>query len=283
MRVALVTDRLRPALTHDDRRLVPAFADVGVEAVPAIWDDPSVAWGRFGGVIVRSTWDYHRNIDAFMGWVAARSGDRPPLINPAAILRWNANKSYLDELGKRGAPVVPTERVVGGTDGLRPLVDRWSTVVVKPAVSAAGKDTWRVDARSVDAVEAILCDRIAEEFLVQPYVGAIETSGELSLVFFGGSYSHAVRKRAPSGGFLIHEEHGGTIRRAFPSDHTVDAASSILSKVDGDWVYARVDLVEDGDRVWLIELEMLEPELFVRFDNAAPKRFVDAVMARLRG
>lgn len=281
MRVALLTDRKHPSLTHDDRRLLPALAGRGFAVTTAVWTDQAVDWSRFDAVILRSPWDYTDRFEEFSAWLDQMDALGVRLLNPSSVVRWNLRKSYLDELGLRGVPVIPTVRHVGIMGTLGPHVARWGRVVVKPEVSAAGRGTYRVDADNLAQVDRILAARPGDVFLVQPYLSAVETRGEVSLVFFGRVYSHAIVKRAQFGGFLVHEEHGGTIRRAWPSDALIAQAASVLERIEGPLPFARIDLIEDADRAWLVEAELVEPELFLRFDRGATARLVQAIATTL--
>lgn len=281
MRVALLTDQKHPSLTHDDRRLLPALAARGFAVGTAVWTDPAVDWSRFDAVILRSPWDYTERFEEFTTWLDKMDALGVRLVNPSSIVRWNLRKSYLDELGLRGVSVIPTARHVGIMGSLAPHVARWGRLVVKPEVSAAGRGTYRVDAENVARIDEILGARPGDVFLVQPYLTAVETRGEHSLVFFDRVYSHAIVKRAQFGGFLVHEEHGGTIRRAWPGDALIAQAASVVGSIEGPLPFARIDMIEDADRAWLVEAELVEPELFLRFDRGATARLVQAIVAYL--
>jgi glutathione synthase/RimK-type ligase-like ATP-grasp enzyme len=276
-RVALLTDRQRPASTHDDRLLIPACAAIGIEAKPAIWDE-AVDWRAVDAVVVRSTWDYHTRIEAFEAWIAAREGEGTRLFNPPDVLRWNARKSYLDDLGRRGVPVIPTARWPEHTVGA--CLEKWPEIVVKPEVSGAGKDTFRVTAENAAKVERRL-ERAGGAFLVQPYLRAIETAGETSFVFLDGAFSHAIRKTASRGKWLIHEEHGGSLRVTEPGPELVASAARAVAAVGEGLLYARVDAIVDGEKLWLVELEVLEPELFFRFRPEAAGVMAEAIRRRV--
>ncbi len=281
MRLALLTDNKHPSLTHDDRRLLPALLARGFAVSTAVWTDPAVDWSRFEAVILRSPWDYTDRFEEFSDWLDRMDDLGLRMVNPSPIVRWNLRKSYLDELGLRGVSVIPTVRHVGIMGSLAPHVARWGRLVVKPEVSAAGRGTYRVDVENVEQIDRILAARPGDVFLVQPYLTAVETVGEHSLVFFERVYSHAIVKRAQFGGFLVHEEHGGTIRRAWPTDALIAEASSIVEKIEGPLPFARIDLIEDHDRAWLVEAELVEPELFLRFDRGATARLVQAIVSYL--
>jgi glutathione synthase/RimK-type ligase-like ATP-grasp enzyme len=239
----------------------------GVTVVPAIWDDPTVRWEEFHSIIIRSTWDYHLRPLQFTVWLDAIAGAGTPVWNPVPILRWNMDKHYLQHLEARGANIPRTlfleER------GSVSLADAAASagldeVVVKPAVSASAWQTKRVRLSSLSRRES---DGIIAQFpggsaLVQEFLPEIEQEGEWSLLFFGMTFSHAVRKRPKSGDFRVQEEHGGTFSAALPPSAIVDQARNILKLVDTPLLYARVDGIMRGPRFLLLELELLEPALY---------------------
>ena len=169
-----------------------------------VWTDEAVDWSRFDAVILRSPWDYTDRFDEFSAWLDRMDDLGVRLVNPSSVVRWNLRKSYLDELGLRGVPVIPTARHVGIVGSLATHLARWGRLVVKPEVSAAGRGTYRVDEENVLQIDRLLAARPGDVFLVQPYLAAVETRGEVSLVFFDRVYSHAIVKRAQFGGFLVH-------------------------------------------------------------------------------
>jgi glutathione synthase/RimK-type ligase-like ATP-grasp enzyme len=277
-RVALVTDRLRSQLFHDDRWLLRPFGLKGVGVAAAVWDDATVDWSDFDAIILRSPWDYTTKPDAFLRWVD-HVGAR--LWNPPEIVRWNLNKSYLADLAARGVTVADTTRMVRETVALEPLVARFGDLVVKPEVSSTGKDTWRVNAGTMAAVADKMRTR-GGAWLVQPFVAEVATEGELSFVFLDGQYSHAVRKRPAVGKFLVHEEHGGTIQSTDPTKAQIAWAQRACEALPArDLLYARVDAIPARSGLVLVELELVEPELFFRYEPSAPEAMVAGVLRRL--
>jgi glutathione synthase/RimK-type ligase-like ATP-grasp enzyme len=286
MKLALVTDAEHPALTSDDAPLLPAFAAAGVRAVPANWRDDRVDWRAFDGVWIRSPWDYHAHETAFDAWLDQLDTVGARVWNPTSLLRWNARKSYLAELDAAGLPVIPSRWLPAGTPwSLDADRDRWGDLVVKPEIGGAGAWTYRVGPDDAAAVTRACAPRAAQVgFLVQPFLPAI-AAGELSLVFLDGEYSHAVRKVAKAGDFRIHEEHGGRVLPAAPDPETIALAARFVAHRPGV-PYARVDLVEaphpNGAPAQLVELELIEPELFFRFGPGAIERFVTAAIRTVR-
>ena len=216
--VAFVTSAELAALTDDDRLAVDALADLGLEVVPAVWDDAAIDWTAFAAVVVRSPWDYFHRASEFAPWIDRLAALRAPLWNPAPLLRWNMDKRYLRELERAGVRCVPTHWAEGTPEAGNALGEvlrrnGWARAVVKPLVSGGAHETWTVG--SPDAASEARFRRLAASgAMVQPFVDEIATEGEWSLLFFAGEYSHAVLKRPRPGDFRVQEAHGGAIAPA---------------------------------------------------------------------
>ncbi len=282
--VALVTWSGLPELDPDDRPLAAALRARGLEVAIVAWDDPAFDWATARLVLLRNPWDYYRRLGEFLAW-AATVTDRTALWNPLPALRWNLHKGYLLELTGSGAPVVPTELLRRGSSAdLGALLSSrgWPRVVLKPAVSADSWETLAVGADEIARGHEHLARNLAErDMLVQPFLSAVESSGERCLVFVDGELSHAVRKNAlTQGGRWAGLPEGAPVEVA---DDELAAARRVLAlaPVD-DLLYARVDLVRDAlGRPLLLELELVEPTLFLAQHPAGLARLVDAVELRL--
>ena len=283
MLVAFATSSKVPDLTSDDRLLVDALSARGVAGEPAVWNDPAAEWRRFGAVIIRSTWDYHLFPDAFAAWLDVLESASVPVWNPPSLVRWNAEKTYLRDLSARGVAVVPTLWVERGSlvSLGSVLAERgWNDAVVKPAISASAHRTWRTSVSRADADEPVFHAMVAEgRVLVQPYLSAVGEVGEWSLLFYGGEYSHAVLKRPASGDFRVQKEFGGTATLAEPVSEVIEAARMALVQSErgsARSLYARVDGCEIDGRFVLMEIELIEPDLFLRSHPRAPDRLAAA-------
>jgi glutathione synthase/RimK-type ligase-like ATP-grasp enzyme len=230
----------------------------------------------FDLVLPLLVWGYHRDQDWWLDRTAAWEMEGVRLLNPPPVLRWNAEKSYLGRLAARGAPVVPTIYVDRVTDtALRDAAGAFGTphVVAKPLASSTA---WRTIRWPRDPI----ADGPEGSAMIQPYLPRIETDGEVSLLYFGGRYSHAVRKVPQPGEFRVQPEYDGIISRHEPADDEREAADAVLAAVDERLLYARVDLVRDLDgRPALIELELIEPDLYLAYDPARGASFTEAVRA----
>jgi hypothetical protein len=252
-RVALVTCAELPDLDPDDRLLIAPLADAGVFAEPTVWDDQSVDWARYDLVVLRSPWDYVARRDDFVAW----AGTVPSLANPAEVVVWNTDKRYLDVLAETGVPVVATTWVAPADRWQAPGAGAW---VIKPAVGAGSLDTGRYDLsdpehRPLAAAHVARLQAAGRLTMVQPYLPAVDTHGETALLYFGGAYSHAVRKgpmltgpAAGVEGLYVPEE----ITARVPTPAQREVAARALAAIPGGagrLLYARVDLIPGPGRV----------------------------------
>ena len=280
-RVAFATCRRLPDSGPDEELLRVALRARGVDARPAIWDDASVDWSSFALVIIRTTWDYSPRRDEFVEW--ARSVERATVIeNPADVVQWNTHKSYLARLRAAGVPVPRTWLWPAGV-ALPPEIShevrelRAERVIVKPAISASAVGVERFAADELAGAAAAGVDRI-----VQPFLERVETRGEISLVHVDGAFSHAVRKRPGDGDYRVQARLGGTWTPDVPTAAELAVARQALAALDAPPLYARVDLLEDDGGAPVVgELELVEPELFLRAEPASVARFAAAIDARL--
>ena len=286
-RIALATYSKLPTLNDDDRLLIPALAALGVTAVPAVWDSGQVCWDEFQGVLIRSSWDYHLRPLEFLDWIARLERGGVRVWNPGALLRWNHHKRYLRDLAARGVATVPTRWLARGepADLQALLADvGWREAVIKPAVSASAFGTWRSSTETASRDQSRLEELLSTgDVMVQPLLSEVGDGGEWSLVFLGGSFSHAVLKRPAAGDYRVQWEFGGSAVAAAPARRLIADAERVLAAAPGDALYARVDGVEREGRLVLMELELIEPHLFLGWDNGAAGHLAGALRAALAG
>ncbi|MET7621546.1 hypothetical protein [Streptomyces sp. NPDC005408] len=268
--------------------IVDALRADGLAAEALAWDADPVAWDRFDLAVIRSTWDYAGRLGEFLAWVDT-TARVTQLWNPAPVVRWNSDKRYLVKLTERGVSVVPTQFVEPGGRYSEEDFDMADGVVVKPAVSAGAMDTARYEpGRHADAARhaRMLLDQ-GRTVMIQPYLRLVE-EGERALVFFSGTFSHAIRK----GPVLIEPEVIDNFREVHPgaapyrpTEVEIRTALEALAVVPspGAPLFARVDLAlnETRDPV-VMELELIEPNLFLHDNPLGLERFVEAVAAESR-
>ncbi|MFD3468994.1 RimK family alpha-L-glutamate ligase [Streptomyces sp. NPDC058682] len=282
-RVAVVTSKGGADQDADLPLLLTALRAAGLSARAVAWDADTPRWEGYDLAVIRSTWDYADRLAEFLAWADATAGVTR-LWNPAPLVRWNSDKRYLLELAARGVPIVPT-RVVE-PDGVCDAADFDGPhgVVVKPAVSSGARDTARYEPdRRADAERhaRMLLDQ-GRTAIVQPYLPLVE-EGERALVFFGGTFSHAIRKQAllTEAGLIdnFRVPHPGAAPYQ-PSEAELRTARAALAAVPapGDLLFARVDLALNGAREPVVmELELIEPNLFLSINPQGLERFAEAV------
>lgn len=278
--VALVTCANLPEPDFDAEPLCRSFEAAGIEAEIRAWDDPAASWSDAGISVLRSCWNYPRQVDRFLAW-AERTARVTALWNPVEVVRWNVHKGYLLELERAGVPVTPTVLVRRGAEpGLGALMAGrgWERAVVKPAVSAASWRTIRVDRATADEGDRHLREITRErDALVQPYLQSVEGHGERALVWIDGELTHAVRK---SPRFAGGDESVSEAVAISPSE--ADVAEQAVAAVGRPLLYARIDVAPGpGGSPCVMELELIEPSLFFPQCPDACERFVRAVRRRL--
>lgn len=287
MHIAFVTYRALPQLSEDDRLAVAELRQQGATVESAVWDSPLVDWQGYDAVVIRSTWDYTERAGDFEEWLAHLEHKGVPLWNPAPLVRWNMDKRYLLDLEDRGVATVPTLVIDRGSDVTLAEVaveTGWEEMVFKPSVSASAARTARVRTGEAASHETAFAALVASrDMLVQPFVPEIVSHGEWSLLFFGGEYSHAVRKRTGTGDFRVQRELGGSLKSDVPRAALIAQAESIVDHLPGQWLFARVDACERDGQLLLMELELIEPDLFLAYHPAAARRFASAVRHLVAG
>jgi glutathione synthase/RimK-type ligase-like ATP-grasp enzyme len=268
--IAVVTCRELPVPAPDDELLLGALADAGATTAYVAWDDPGFDWSEPDLCVIRSTWDYTSHHDAFLAWADAV----PTLWNPPEVVAWNSHKRYLLDLADAGVDVVPTRLVPRGTE-LDLAVDLAHLVelIVKPAVSVGSFDTYRV------GPDHPLTDEIVADLV------AIADPGETAVVVVDGEIAHSFLKSPADGDFRVQLQFGATNTSVEPTrDQERLAERAVAAALDAtgtaDLLYARVDMVDIDGRPHLMELELIEPDLWLREAPGTLGRLTAAIVDR---
>ncbi len=282
LRLAIATCAELSGLDGEGRLLLGRLRAAGVEAEPEVWDDPSVSWDDYDRVLLRSTWDYPSNPEKFAAWVAAQGGR---LINPPEIVRWNISKRYLTLLESWGLPIVPTAFIAPGEPVELP---EEAEFVLKPAVSAGSRGTARYAPGDLERARRHAAELLAanREVMIQPYLPSVEAAAETAVIMLGGRFSHAMRKgpllelgEEPESGLFREEEMS---RRDAEADE-IDLAQRVIDRFGAEVrapTYARIDLLRSASGAPLIlELELIEPSLFLDYHPEAADRLVELLRA----
>jgi glutathione synthase/RimK-type ligase-like ATP-grasp enzyme len=279
MKIAFLSCKDLEGFVVDDHLLRDAFLARNDVVQEVAWDQ-EIDWDQFDVVLIRTTWDYSAHLPAFLEVLEKIESSRAKLFNPLSMVRWNARKNYLQELQDAGIPTIPTLFHQGVTKGfLSHAFELFEseTLVVKPVVGAGSSRTHVVTTNIETEELTRIQDEIGDDdVMVQPFIREITSKGEISLHFFGGEFSHAIRKTPKEGDFRVQEEFGGLIEFIQAPDETMSLAKKVLEQLDEVPLYARVDLVNDSKNWMLIELELIEPALYFRMDPESPMRFLKA-------
>ena len=285
--VLFATYSERPGLSEDDQLFARALElrRGGARVRPAVWNDPAVAWSSAAVVVIRSTWDYHLRRADFLAWIDRVSGSTT-LHNDARVVRWNSHKRYLAAIAQRSVAVIDTVFADAHTSvDLRDVARKhgWKDIVVKPAVSASAHETRRFDANERAEGQAHL-DRLlaTRDVMIQPHLAALAEQGELSLLFARGRFTHAVRRRSAlvDGHVMPKSAPANAPAVAVKSaERVLDAAAALTGVAPNDLLYSRVDLAPAEDGYLLLELELIEPSLFLVHAPHAAERFADALLS----
>jgi glutathione synthase/RimK-type ligase-like ATP-grasp enzyme len=277
-RLAVAAAAEFPHLREDWPLLRHALAELGVAASTEVWTDPTVPWPSFDLIVANGAWDHIHHTAAFLVWVDAVAR-QTAVVNRPEVLRWSIDKRYLAALAAAGVPTVPTTWVSpGGAVPPFPVGE----FVVKPTISGGGFETARYQPAEGAAARAHI-DRLlaaGRSVMLQPYQRAVDTEGETGLVFLGGTFSHAIGKGPllrPGAGVQTHLYAQEQINAVTPTGRQLATARSALGAAEGrvgPITYARVDLITlaDGDPA-VLELELLDPALFLETAPAAANRF----------
>lgn len=278
----LSTDHLEDFFVYDEL-LIPFFNDNGWSVETISWHSQSENWDRFDYVIVRSTWDYQQHPEAFLACLTQIDASSATLLNPLPLMQWNIEKHYLKDLQGKGVPIVSTRW--SNTFNNSVIDEAFShfncdTVVVKPTLSANADDTFKLSVSNWHEQQQALSDTFNQrDFMIQPFLNSVVEEGEYSLFYFGGKYSHAIKKVPQKGDFRVQEEHGGSLHPVTVDEEQLDIAQKALSAMPCEALYARVDLVRQGSGWAIMELELIEPSLYFNLDEQSPLRFVDALIS----
>ena len=285
MNVVFATCAHQPFITADDQPLADALGALGYRVEPEPWTDIDPSSQLIADpVVLRSTWDYHRVPTMFTAWLDAMADSGRTLLNPADVARANIDKIYLQGLAAAGI-AIPHSRWVDTPDAesLAAILreEGWTQAVLKPRIAATAYGTSLIAADRIPPEEDLAPAR-ASGALVQEFIPEIR-HGEVSLVYAGGAFSHAVVKHASGGDFRVQQDFGGTVKPVMPSASLLEFGESVMAQVPASCAYARVDIVDRARGPLLMELELIEPELYFSVVPGSAERMARAIVARLDG
>lgn len=284
MTVIFATCHDQPLIAPDDQPLAAALGAQGVTVTPIPWTAiDRVALVDAPPVLLRSTWDYHRSPMVFWSWLTAVGDSGRTVWNTPSIAGGNIDKVYLQQLETRGI-AIPRTRWLDRPDQatVRQVLadEEWDRAVLKPRIAATAYGTFLVT-RESELSDRDLAPARSSGALLQEFVPEIEGHGEISAVYCDGVFSHAVSKRAKAGDYRVQQDFGGSVEPITPSPKLLSFTDRVMATVNGPTLYARVDVVESSRGPLLMELELIEPELYFLYVPAAATTFANAILRRL--
>jgi hypothetical protein len=271
----------------DDELTITHLHDVGWTVEMVSWRK-DYNWSQFDVVVIRSTWDYQNDPDAFFAVLESIDRSNTRLENSLELVRWNMQKTYLRDIALKGTSIVPTlwqEKAVD-TKKLGSFFDQLDTeeIIIKPIIGASAGHAFRLH-QSQSSEKIPVLEKIFERraYMVQPFMANIIEEGEFSLIYFEGMHSHTILKTPKTNDFRVQEEHGGNIRPVIAEPELLHSSQNVIDSLPQKPLYARADFVRTEQSTFaLMELELIEPALYFRMDADSPMRFAHALTTRLR-
>jgi glutathione synthase/RimK-type ligase-like ATP-grasp enzyme len=282
-KIGLLTCDSWRGLLEKETEFAKAFNefDATWNAQPVVWNDPTVDWQQFDVLIFRTIWDYYLHAEAFNVWLDKIEKLGIKTFNTIDTIRRNHHKFYLKDLSKKGVKIVPTQFLARGSalDLSKVGTRGWKKAILKPAISAGSHETRLFEAKDIAEVADIYQEKLDnEDLLLQPFIKEIKTSGEVSLIFFNKKFSHAIVKKPVRGDFRIQVQFGGQYQAFEPDTALLEVANNIVHTfTDAPLLYARVDGIVKNGQLQLMELELIEPDLYFDYAENAKKRYLEAL------
>jgi glutathione synthase/RimK-type ligase-like ATP-grasp enzyme len=285
MKIALLTCKKLPDLTPQDQLLIPELKKHNIDVTAVIWDNSTINWNDFDYLIFRNTWDYFEKENEFNLWLDQIEKLGIKTLNPLAIIKQNKHKFYLREMEQQGIKIIPTVFVDKRTElNLAELTPtHWKKTVLKPAFSAGSYLTEVFETADTERISTQYKNIASQkELLLQQFMPEIQSVGETSLIFFNKKFSHAVNKKPVPGDFRIQVQFGGIYRLIHPDAELIAEAQKIVNTFAGKLLYARVDGIVIDNKLHLMEVECIEPDLYFNLSEGSLKRFVNAIVELIK-
>jgi glutathione synthase/RimK-type ligase-like ATP-grasp enzyme len=284
VKVVFATCDYQPLIAPDDEPLAAALRARGVEVTPIPWTelDPYALLDA-PAILLRSTWDYHHLPTMFDSWLGALEDSGRTVWNPAGIARGNIDKIYLKDFEASGIAIPKTrwlDQILDGTLDHVLEEEGWTTAILKPRIAATAYGTFLIG-RGASLSDDDLLPARTSGAMVQELVPEVIERGEISIVYFDGAFSHAVVKRAKDGEFRVQGDFGGRVEPIAPSPPLLAFAERVMATAPLPPLYARVDVVESSRGPLLMEVELIEPELFFLFVPDAANTLAQLLIERL--
>ncbi len=270
----------------EDQFVMEALIEKGLSIIRLSWDDPTFDWSTTTHILFRSTWDYFYRFPEFSKWLSKVS-HQTQLLNSESIIRWNLDKHYLLDLERKGIHIARTYFIARGTHTTLKALHKelgWADTVLKPCISGTARHTYRLNTENLEGHEDIFNSLIAEEsMMLLPFQRNIVEYGEISMMVIDGKFTHAVLKKARPGDYRVQDNFGGRVSPYTPTAKEINFAENVVKACEELPIYARVDIFTDNDGLTaLLELELIEPELWFRYFPQAARILAGAINDKIK-
>lgn len=277
-KIGFIASSNYPKLLKSDELLKHALEKEGFQVTSVSWDDRTVHWEAFDCIVLRAAWNYHLNPQQFLTWLDSIERLRVKILNPPDMIRWNMKKTYMLELQGKGIPIVPTKIVKETSDVFVTsfFTSESDELIFKPLIGANAYNVFKIKRTDMERRQKEISGLLKQtSVLVQPFLPEIQ-KGELSLMFFGETFSHAIIKIPRRNEFRSNRERGAREQRIDVSPGTISQALNVIHVIpQGIPLYTRVDGIIKDDQFVLMELELIEPYLFMEFFPQGVDLFVE--------
>jgi len=269
----------------EDELLEKVLTQLGVEFNFEVWSDPKVKWDSYSLLLIKSPWDYFDRYAEFLTWCRKIMEMGIPTLNIMETILWNSDKWYLKEIQEKGFHIIPTEYLRKKEPfDLDIFFSHFNTeeLIIKPTVSGGSKNTFKLQKESWKEKNDLIIDLVSQEdFMVQPFIPEVASTGEYSYIFFNGEFSHAVLKSPKKGEFRVQHFFGGSIHAVYPTPKELEYFQNLVDTFAQNSLYARVDGVWKEGVFYLMELELIEPYLFLFTSEMAMENYRKALSERI--
>lgn len=289
MKIAYITysgtEKYLPANNFNEvKDLLPYLQNKGLDITAEIWDGENTDWQQYDIALLKTPWDYHQKYEQFKEWLNKIQLQGIRLLNDFDTVRWNMDKHYLSEIAQAGFNVIPTLFLEKNCEGdLLPLFEKLNTtaLIIKPCVSGGSKNTIVLRKEEALTQKATVKSLLSEnDYMVQPLMYEVQ-EGEWSFVFFNGSFSHAIIKKPKAGDFRVQQIYGGSITPVQPHPSQFEQAAAYVQRFAPKAFYARVDGLMVHNKFMLMEIELIEPFLYLSYGEDAVERYYQALKEQL--
>ena len=266
---------------REDELVINALKEKNLYVVKKDWNDSIFDWETTRSILFRSTWDYFDKFELFKKWFN-KTKNKCLMINSTETIEWNIDKHYLLDLQEHQIPIPNSEFIKRGSSiDLSLLMQKknWNEIVVKPTISGAAKNTYRLKEEEIIQFGPTWEKLIyKEDFIVQEFQNNVITEGEVAMIVIGGKFTHAVLKKAKEGDFRVQDDFGGMVYEYEASKNEINLAEKVFSSCDEIPLYGRVDIMwDDVGLPTVSELEIIEPEIWMRNYPKYAEYLADAI------